>query len=145
MTALALLKLVDYFLISIAISKQLNAAPCLRNKPLLWEETMPAILNSRFHVCTIVSLPDQWLWERDYGENGILRNRQQPRDSENGVLRNRQKLGRAENSFIDQSEFVAIKTVSGCKARHCDKHQFPDKMTVCTWTVFKIFVLNFVV
>ena len=47
---------------------------------------------------------------------------------ENGVLRNRQKLGRAESSFMD--EFVAMKTLSGCKAPRCDKHQFYDKMTV---------------
>ena len=51
---------------------------------------------------------------------------------ENGVLRNRQKPGRAENSFIDQGEFVAMKTLSGCKDPRCDKHQFCDKMTVIT-------------
>ena len=49
---------------------------------------------------------------------------------ENGVLRNGQQQGRAENSFIDQSEFVVMKTLSGCKAPHCDKHQFHDEMTV---------------
>ena len=50
---------------------------------------------------------------------------------ENGVLhmRNRQQPGRAENSFIDRDEFVAMKTLSGCK---CDKDQFRDKMTVST-------------
>ena len=43
---------------SIAISSQLNAAPYLRHKPwqllvhVLREETVPAVLNSRFHVCT---------------------------------------------------------------------------------------------
>ena len=31
---------------------------------------------------------------------------------ENGVLRNEQQLGRVENSFIDQGEFVAMKTLS---------------------------------
>ena len=51
---------------------------------------------------------------------------------ENGVLRNRQQPGRAENSFIDQGEFVAMKTLSGRIAPHCDKHQFCDKMTVST-------------
>ena len=51
---------------------------------------------------------------------------------ENGVLRNRQQPTRAENSFIDRDEFVAMKTLSGCKAPCCDKHQFRDKMTVST-------------
>ena len=51
---------------------------------------------------------------------------------ENGVLRNGQQPGRAENSFIDQVELVAIKTLSGCKAPRCHKHQFSDKMTVRT-------------
>ena len=32
---------------------------------------------------------------------------------ENGVLHNGQQLGRTENSFIDQGEFVAMKTLSG--------------------------------
>ena len=48
---------------------------------------------------------------------------------ENGILRNREQPGRAENSFIDQDEFVAMKTLSGCKA---DEHQLRDKMTVRT-------------
>ena len=51
---------------------------------------------------------------------------------ENGVLRNRQQPGRAENSFIDRDEFVAVKTLSSCKAPCCDKDQFRDKMTVST-------------
>ena len=51
---------------------------------------------------------------------------------ENGVLRNGQQPGRAENSFIDQGEFVAMKTLSGCKALCRDEHQFCDKMTVST-------------
>ena len=51
---------------------------------------------------------------------------------ENGVLRNRQQPGRAENSFIDRDEFVAVKTLSSCKAPHCDKDQFRDKMMVST-------------
>ena len=60
---------------------------------------------------------------------------------ENDVLRNRQQ--RPENSFSDQGEFVAMMTLSGGKAPHCDKHQFRDKMTVITWTVFEISLLNF--
>ena len=51
---------------------------------------------------------------------------------ENGVLRNGQQPGRAENSFMDQGEFVVMKTLSGCKAPRCDKHQFCDKMRVST-------------
>ena len=51
---------------------------------------------------------------------------------ENGFLRNRQQLGRAENSFIDQGKFLAMKTLSGCKAPRYDKDQFCDKMTVST-------------
>ena len=51
---------------------------------------------------------------------------------ENGVLRNGQQLSRAENSFIDQGEFVVMKTLNGCKALRCDKHQFCDKLMVNT-------------
>ena len=51
---------------------------------------------------------------------------------ENGILHNRQQAGRAENSFIDQGEFVAMKTPSGRNAPYCDKDQFCDKMTVNT-------------
>ena len=51
---------------------------------------------------------------------------------ENGILRNRQQPGRAENSFIDQGKFVAMKTLIGCKAPHCDRHQFREKMMVST-------------
>ena len=50
----------------------------------------------------------------------------------NGVLRNRQQPSRAENSFIDQGKFVAMKTLRGCKAPRCDKHQFCNKMAVST-------------
>ena len=50
----------------------------------------------------------------------------------NGVLRNGQQPSRAENSFIDQGEFVAMKTLSGCKAPRCDMHKFYYKMTVST-------------
>ena len=37
---------------------------------------------------------------------------------------------RAVNSFNDHGEFVAMKMLSGCRAPHCDKHQFWDKMLV---------------
>jgi len=51
---------------------------------------------------------------------------------ENGVLCNGQQPGRAENSFIDQSELEAMKTLSNRKAPCCDKDQFCDKMMVST-------------
>ena len=34
--------------------------------------------------------------------------------------------------FVDKGEFEAIKTLSGHRALHCDKHQFRTKMTVST-------------
>ena len=40
--------------------------------------------------------------------------------------------GSAVNSFIDQGEFRAMKTLSDRIAPRCDKHQFCDKMTVST-------------
>ena len=64
---------------------------------------------------------------------------------ENGILRNGQQPGRTENSFIDQGELVAMKMLSGRKTPCCDKHQFCDKMTVSTCTVFEISLLNIVV
>ena len=51
---------------------------------------------------------------------------------ENGVLRNGQQPGSAMNSFIDQSEFRATKTLSGRIAPRCGKLQFCDKLTVST-------------
>ena len=57
----------------------------------------------------------------------------------NGVLRNGQQPGSAimdihgaMNSFIDQGEFGAMKTLSGRIAPRCNKLQFCDKMTVST-------------
>ena len=51
---------------------------------------------------------------------------------ENGILCNGQQPGRAVNSFINQGEFVAMRTLSGRKALHCDKELFHDKMSVST-------------
>ena len=51
---------------------------------------------------------------------------------ENGVLRNGQQSVSAVNNFIDQGEFVAMKTLSDRIAPRCDKHQFYDKMMVST-------------
>ena len=33
-------------------------------------------------------------------------------------------------AFVDQGEFEAMKTVSGCRAPRCDKHQFCAKTSV---------------
>ena len=61
--------------LSIAISKQLNAAPYLQHKPwqlLPAEKSMPAVRyrSTCDFTCALVLLPDQWLWslvwERDY-------------------------------------------------------------------------------
>ena len=51
---------------------------------------------------------------------------------ENGVLRNGQQPGSATNSFIDQGEFGAMKTLSSRIAPRCDKLQFCDTITVST-------------
>ena len=48
-------------------------------------------------------------------------------------------------TFIDQGEFEAMKTLSGCRAPRCDKHQFRAKMTVSTQTFCEISLLNIVV
>ena len=48
-------------------------------------------------------------------------------------------------AFIDQGEFEATKMLSSRRVLHCDNHQFCAKMTVSTWTVFKISLLNLVV
>ena len=51
---------------------------------------------------------------------------------ENSVLRNAQQPGSAVNSFIDQGEFEATKTLSCCRALCCDKYHFCAKITVST-------------
>ena len=95
---------------------------------LVREETVPAVLNSRFHVCTSLAPRPMTVV---FGLGTRLRVRMRT-TLENGVLRNRQQPGRAENIFIDRDEFVAMKTLGGCKAPRCDEHQFRDKMTVRT-------------
>ena len=50
----------------------------------------------------------------------------------NGVLRNGQQPGSAVNSSIDQGDFRAMKTLSGCIAPRCGKDQLCDKITVST-------------
>ena len=54
------------------------------------------------------------------------------RTFKNGVLRNGQQPSSAVNSSIDQGEFRAMKTLSGCIAPRCDKDQLCDKITVST-------------
>ena len=84
---------------------------------------MPAVLNSRFHMCTsLAPIPMTMV----FGLGTRLRVHMHT-TLENDVLRNRQQPGRAENSF---NKFVAMKTLSGCKTLHCDEHQFCDKITV---------------
>ena len=39
---------------------------------------------------------------------------------------------RGLRSFVDKGEFEAMKTLSGCRAPRCDKHQFRAKMMVST-------------
>ena len=78
--------------------------------------------SSRFHVCTSHAPRPMTVV---FGLGTRLRVRMRT-TFENGVLRNGQQPSRAENSFIDQGEFVAMKTLSGCKAPRCDKHQFCD-------------------
>ena len=79
--------------------------------------------STRDFVCALVSLPDQWLFGNE--TRVCMRT-----TFEKGILRNGQQPGRAENSFIDQGEFVPMKTLSRCQALCCDKHQFCDKMTL---------------
>ena len=76
--------------LSIVISKQLNAARYLRHKPWQLREDIvpawPAVLNSRFHVCTsLAPRPMNVVFGlgtklhvrmRTTLENGVLRNRQ---------------------------------------------------------------------
>ena len=57
----------------------------------------------------------------------------------------KQQPGRAVNSFIEKGEFVAMKMLSGHKASRCDKEQFRDKISVSTWIIFEISLLNVVV
>ena len=89
---------------------------------------MPAVFNSRFHVCTSLAPKPMTVVFR----LGTRLHVRMCTTLENGVLRNRQQPGRAENSFIDRDEFVAMKTPSSCKAPRCDKDRFRDKMTVST-------------
>ena len=95
----------------------------------LRKETMPAALNSRFHVCT--SLAPRSLTVV-FGLGTRLRVHMHT-TLENGVLCNRQQPGRAENSSIDQGELVAMKTLMVVKLHAVISiMQFCDEMTVST-------------
>ena len=59
------------------------------------------------------------------------------------TVRNGQQPGRAKNSFIDQGELVAMKTLSDRKAPRYGKGQFCDKMTANTWTDIIVEVCGF--
>ena len=48
-------------------------------------------------------------------------------------------------AFIDQGEFEAMKTLSGCEAARCDEHLFRDKIKVSAWTVFELSLFDKVV
>ena len=98
---------------------------------LVREETRPCQHSQPYstYVCTSLA-PRPMTVVFGLGTKLSVRMRR-PTTLENGVLRNRQQPGRAENSFIDQ-EFVAMKTMSCCKAPLCDENQFHDKMTVRT-------------
>ena len=60
---------------------------------------------------------------------------------ENGVLRNGQQPGSAENSFFDYSKFVAMKSLSGWDAAHCDEHQFRAKIQGEYLSRFRVIVV----
>ena len=92
---------------------------------------MPAVHcagQPQFHMCTSLTPRPMTVV---FGLGTRLRVRMHT-TFENGVLRNRQQPGSAVNSFIDQGEFGAMKTLSGRIALRCDKLQFCDKMTVST-------------
>ena len=42
------------------------------------------------------------------------------------------------NSFFDQDNFLAMKTLSGCEAVRCDENEFIAKIKVSTWSVFEL-------
>ena len=84
------------------------------------------LVNSWFHVCTSLApkTSDYGFWFGDETTCALAYNIRKL-----GVLRNGQQPGRAMNSFINQGEFVNMKTLSGRRAPSCDKHRFCDKMT----------------
>ena len=128
LTTLALLEL------RAAICKQLNAAPYLGGVHSIslghYYEKRPcqpyaALVN---RDCTSLAPRPMTVV---FGLGKRLRVRMRT-TFENGALRNGQQPGSAMNSFIDQGEFRATKTLSGRIAPRCDKLQFCDEMTVST-------------
>ena len=57
---------------------------------------------------------------------------------ENGVVRNEQLSGSTVNNFSDQSNFEAMKTLSGWEAARWDEHQFRTKIKVSTRAVLEL-------
>ena len=99
------------------------------HKPwLLQRPCQPYVrINSRFHVCTSLA-PRPMTVVVDLGTRLHVR----MHTMASYTVRNGQQPGRAENSFIDQGELVAMKTLSDCKAPRYGKGQFCDKMTANT-------------
>ena len=87
---------------------------------------MPAVLNSRFHVCTSLT-PRPMTVVFGMGTRPRVRMRTK---LENGVLSNGQQPQSVVNGFVDQGEFEAMKTLSGWEAAHCDEHPFCAKIKV---------------
>ena len=87
---------------------------------------MPAVLNSRFHVCTSLT-PRPMTVVFGMGTRTRVRMRTK---LENGVLSNGQQPQSVVNGFVDQGEFEAMKTLIGWEAAHCDEHPFCAKIKV---------------
>ena len=86
--------------------------PYLQHKPWQQLATMPAVLNSRFHVCTSHAFRPMTVV---FGLGTRLRVRMHT-TFKNGVQRNGQQPSRAENSFINQG-----------KALRCDGGEYLDR------------------
>ena len=103
-----------------------------------WCQPYAALVNPQFHMCTSLTPRPMTVV---FGLGTRLRVRMRT-TFENGILRNGQQPGNAVNSFINLGKFVVMKTLSGGRAPWCDKHQFHDKMTVSTWTVFELLLFE---
>ena len=55
---------------------------------------------------------------------------------------NRQQPQSVVNGFVEQSEFEAMKTLSGWEAAHCDEHPFRAKIKVSAWTIFELLLFE---
>ena len=126
-------KAVSRLFFSIAISKQLYAAPYLGGVHSIslghYYRKIPCQ-----HVCTSLS-PRPMTVVFGLGTRLCVGMRT---TLENGVLHNGQQPDSAVNIFINQCEFVGMKMLSCYIAPCCDKHPFCDKMTVSTWSIFEM-------